>query len=141
MSAIASFAHGKYGLKQQYICSHHGIHVSHHPPQCLDMGAIVNETQRANIQKYVDLGVKEGADVFQIQVPRKFFIPHHAHTSLFRVVQSRIFILKTQKPCRKECGCVQVPEVPGTEQPCFYPPTLVSNVQVVHALTHAVLAC
>ena len=39
------------------------------------MGAIVNETQRANIQKYVDLGVKEGADVFQIEVFRKISIP------------------------------------------------------------------
>ena len=53
------------------MCSPHSIHVLHHAPQCLDMGAIVNETQRANIQKYVDLGVKEGADVFQIEVARE----------------------------------------------------------------------
>ena len=53
------------------MCSPHNIHVLHHAPQCLDMGAIVNETQRANIQKYVDLGVKEGADVFQIEVARE----------------------------------------------------------------------
>jgi aldehyde dehydrogenase (NAD+) len=57
--------------------------------KCMDMGAIVDETQRGRIEALVDIGREEGADVFQVGCP---------------------------------------------SDGCYYPPTLITNVQSTSTL-------
>ena len=57
--------------------------------KCMDMGAIVDETQRERIEHLVNIGRDEGADIFQVDCPANG---------------------------------------------CYYPPTLVTNVQTTSTL-------
>ena len=45
------------------------LRVGHSLDKCLDMGAIVDGTQRDNIESFVKQGQSEGNEIFQVEVP------------------------------------------------------------------------
>lgn len=45
------------------------LRVGHSLDKCLDMGAVIDGTQRETIDRYVELGREEGNEIYQIDVP------------------------------------------------------------------------